>query len=331
MAGSLAGALAAGLWLLPATRQLDLLNRLGSLGYPTGASVLRYEPGANDTYTDQLRAIGTAVDPNVLGGTLMLAAALTVIQLFAARRPVYPRVMLLLLALPTLAGLLLSFSRASWVGLAAGVLLLGRRSRGTWIAAGAGVLLLIASPIGQRVVTRFVGGLSAADPATALRLGEYRNALTLVSRYPVLGIGFGTSPDIDVSAGVSSVYLLIAEQTGLVGLACFLLAVGLVVRRGLRAVSASSSEDGPAAGIAAGTLAAFAGALVAGLADHYFANQVFPHAVALFWLYAAVLVASVRLIEAASPPAAPSANDGSIGARPAERQAARGPRRSAEY
>ena len=42
-------------------------------------------------------------------------------------------------------------------------------------------------------------------------------------------------------------------------------------------------------------LAALSGALVAGLLDHYFANQAFPHAVALFWLYAAVLVAASRI------------------------------------
>jgi hypothetical protein len=36
------------------------------------------------------------------------------------------------------------------------------------------------------------------------------------------------------------------------------------------------------------------GALVAGLLDHYFANQAFPHAVALFWLYAAALVVASR-------------------------------------
>jgi hypothetical protein len=48
-------------------------------------------------------------------------------------------------------------------------------------------------------------------------------------------------------------------------------------------------------GIRAAFLGAFTAALVTGLLDHYFANQSFPHAVALFWLYAAILVASSRL------------------------------------
>ena len=56
-------------------------------------------------------------------------------------------------------------------------------------------------------------------------MGEYANAITLLQRYPLLGIGFGLSPDIDVTAGVSSVYLLVAEQTGLLGLGAYLAAL----------------------------------------------------------------------------------------------------------
>lgn len=294
LAGAVAGAIAAILWLLPHPTQLALLLRLVPLGYPSG-NVLRYEPAPNGTYTDQLRAVGTAVDPNVLGGTLMLATALILLQLFAARAPLFPRAVLALLAVPALAGVLLSFSRASWVGLAAGVLFVARRDRRVWAAAFLGSALLLALPIGQRVVERFVGGFSAADPATALRLGEYRNAATLIQRYPVLGIGFGSSPDIDVTAGVSSVYLLVGEQTGLLGLALFLGSLGATLLAGMRAVRASErAGDAPLEGLATAATASFTGALVAGMADHYFANQAFPHAVALFWLYAAVVVVCGR-------------------------------------
>src|SRR5205085_9400780 len=90
------------------------------------------------------------------------------------------------------------------------------------------------SPVGREVVTRFISGFSTADRATAFRVGEYANALTLLQRYPLLGIGFGASPDIDVTAGVSSVYLLVAEQTGLLGLGVYLVALASVSFIGLR-------------------------------------------------------------------------------------------------
>jgi O-antigen ligase len=291
-AGALAGAVGTALWLLPQSSQLRLLLGLAEVGYPT-SNVLRFVPGPNETYTTQLRAIGTSVDPNVFGGSLMLAMGLLAMQ-WASRERLVGRPLLLLLALPTLSGLLLSLSRASWVGLAVGVLLVGSlRYRHVWIVALLALGLLLALPLGQAAIERFVGGFSSADPATALRLGEYRNALTLLQRYPLTGIGFGASPDIDVTAGVSSVYLLVGEQTGLIGLAAYLAVLIATLLAGLKGLRLAY-QDEPLYGVLAGALAAYIGALAAGFADHYFANQAFPHAVALFWLYAAVLVAGAR-------------------------------------
>jgi hypothetical protein len=289
LAGAVQGAIGAGLMALSPLAQLTFLTRLQVIGYPTD-SILRYVPGPNDTYTTQLRAIGTSVDPNVFGGTLMLALVLIVVQ-WASPRPVLRKSVLCLLALPTAAGVLLSLSRASWIGLAVGLVFVGalRYRRILVLGLIAGVCLL-ATPVAQAFIARFVGGFSTADPATAFRVGEYGNALTLLGRYPLLGIGFGESPDIDVTAGVSSVYLLVAEQTGLLGLAVYLVAlVGtwLIGVRGLRQM-----RDARLQGIRAAFLAALTAGLVTGLLDHYFANQAFPHAVALFWLYAACLVSA---------------------------------------
>ena len=291
-AGAVQGAIGTLLRALSPLTQLTLLTRLQVIGYPT-SDVLRYVPGPNDTYTDQLRAIGTSVDPNVFGGTLMLALALIVVQ-WASPRPVLRKSVLIVLALPTAAGLLLSLSRASWLGLAAGLLVVAtlRYRRILVLGAFVGVGLL-ASTQGQELIARFVSGFSTADRATAFRVGEYANALTLIQRYPLLGIGFGQSPDIDVTAGVSSVYLLVAEQTGITGLVLYVAALALVWSTGLRGLTGMVDERLQA--IRGAFLAALSGALVAGLLDHYFANQAFPHAVGLFWLYAAALVAASGL------------------------------------
>jgi hypothetical protein len=171
-----------------------------------------------------------------------------------------------------------------------------------------GGVCLLATPYAQSFIARFVGGFSTADPATAFRVGEYTNALTLLTRYPLLGIGFGASPDIDVTAGVSSVYLLVAEQTGLLGLSVYLFA--LITTWFIGVTDLRRMKDARLQGIRGAFLAAISAALVTGLLDHYFANQTFPHAVALFWLYAAVLVSSSRLARAelaAEPEVAPVA------------------------
>ena len=133
----------------------------------------------------------------------MLALALIVVQ-WASPRPILPRTLLVMLALPTSAGLLLSLSRASWLGLAAGLLLVATLRYRRILVLGAIVgLALLVSAQGQEFIARFISGFSTADRATAFRFGEYANALTLLQRYPFLGIGFGLSPDIDVTAGVS--------------------------------------------------------------------------------------------------------------------------------
>jgi hypothetical protein len=292
LAGAVQGAIGTVLMAMSPLTQLTLLTRLEVIGYPSD-SVLRYVPGPNDTYTDQLRAIGTSVDPNVFGGTLMLALVLIVAQ-WASPQPVLRKSVLVLLALPTAAGVLLSLSRASWAGLAIGLAFIGAlRYRRILVLGLIGGVCLLATPYAQSFIVRFVGGFSTTDPATAFRVGEYTNALTLLGRYPLLGIGFGASPDIDVTAGVSSVYLLVAEQTGLLGLSVYLFALIATWFIGLSDLL--RMHDARLQGIRAAFLAAMSAALVTGLLDQYFANQAFPHAVALFWLYAAMLVSSSRL------------------------------------
>ncbi len=86
--------------------------------------------------------------------------------------------------------------------------------------AAAGVLFLLL-PITQAYVSRFVEGILGQDLATQMRFGEYKDALILIQRYPLFGVGFAGTPDIDIYLGVANVYFTIAEVMGLVGLLAF--------------------------------------------------------------------------------------------------------------
>jgi polysaccharide biosynthesis protein PslJ len=152
---------------------------------------------------------------------------------------------------------------------------------------------LVALPLGQRMLARLMSGFAAQDRAAALRLDEYRQALRIIQDYPVLGVGFGGAPETGTFVGVSSIYLLVGEQTGLLGLGLFLLMLAAVGIAGLRAaVFAPDPEDRALAGA---LLAPFVAAILVGNLDHYFMNPQFPHMVALFWVYAGLLAASARL------------------------------------
>jgi polysaccharide biosynthesis protein PslJ len=292
LGGMAAAALGLAIHSLPRPQVIEVLSSLSVLGYPSGPGVLRFLPGPNNTYSDTVRAVGTSIDPNVFGGMLMLSASMMLAQLLAAR-PLLPRWLLLGGLGLTATAMVLSESRASWLGLvAAGALLATIRDRRLWLLGLPVVGALLALPVGQRMVARLASGFAAQDRAAALRLDEYRQAIQIISDYPVLGVGFGGAPELGTFVGVSSIYLLVGEHTGLVGLGLFLLVLVVIGLQGLRtALFAPVVED---RFLAATLLApALAGALVGNL-DHYFMNPVFPHMVALFWLYLGLLAATTR-------------------------------------
>ena len=193
--------------------------------------------------------------------------------------------------------LLLTYSRGSMIGLAAGLALVGAlRYRKLLIVLFALAVLMLILPPTQGYVTRLVAGIQGQDLATQMRLGEYKDAFILISRYPALGVGFTGTPDIDLYVGVSSLYLLIAEQIGLVGLFLFIVVVAtcfVVTLRALRRLPRGHALEGHLLAYQA----ALAGALVGGVFDHFFFNINFIHLVALFWVVVGLAVAAARLVE----------------------------------
>ena len=279
------------LYFVPAEWSIRLLSALGRVGYPTGAGVLRY---VEDNPDLALRAISTSTDPNVLGGLLILITTLTAAQLFA-RKPLLPRRIVAVMVMADALCLYLTYSRGSMLGLAAGLGLLALvkyRRLVPLMALAAGLLLLL--PQAQDYVQHFVEGLRFQDLATLMRLGEYKDALILISRHPWIGVGFVGTPESSLYIGVSMVYLLIAEEMGLIGLATFLLIIVLFFRQVWLAWPTVRRQEGLEA-ILLGLTTATAGILVGGIADHYFFNLSFPHSVSIFWIFLALATVAVRL------------------------------------
>ena len=304
LGGIVAAAIGLGIHALPRPTIVELLSSLGVLGYPSGPGVLRFLPGPNNTYSDTLRAVGTSIDPNVFGGMLMLAATLMLAQSFA-RRPVLPRWLLVSGLAITAMAMVASESRASWLGLAAaGALLATIRDRRLWLLAVPAGGALFFLPVGQRMLARLASGFAAQDRAAALRLDEYRQAIAIIAEYPILGVGFGGAPEVGTFVGVSSIYLLVGEHTGLVGLGLFLLTLAAVAVVGLRAALTAPDPDDRSS--AATLLAVLMAAVLVGNLDHYFMNPQFPHMVALFWLYVGLLAAVARLAHHPPEPRSPA-------------------------
>lgn len=268
------------------------LIRLARFGYPNGG-VIRY---IEDNPAEAERAIGTWVDPNALGGFLAVSAAMIAPQVFALRPVLRSKwVAWGVLGIVGVA-LLLTFSRASMLAFAIGLLFIGQikgyRRFITLIAVGAALILVL--PQTQGYVERFFDAFTAGDLATQMRLGEYSDSLRLISRYPIAGVGFTGTPDADIYTDVASMYLIMANQIGLVGVALFALTMISVFYYGWRAWR--YAKDNPELrAIHLGYHAALLTALVNATADLYFFRLDFHASITLFWLVVALALASSRL------------------------------------
>jgi len=290
LAGGAAAAVSILLWFLPDLVTNDLLNSLQRIGYP-GGFVIRYIE-ENPELAE--RAIGTSVDPNALGGLLLLVGSLLAPQVIS-RKPLMKRWLLIGLMGVVFVALYLTYSRGAMFGLLAGVGFVAAMRYRRLIPI---ILLLLVAmlflPVTQDYIARFVEGFQGQDLATQMRFGEYRDALTLIARYPVFGVGFAGSPDIDLYLGVASVYFTIGQQMGFLGLVsffgviCTVFGFAYLNRRSFR----GNDRLDP---IWLGLHAATVGGLVVGIFDHYLFNIDFHHAVTVFWLFLALAVASTKV------------------------------------
>jgi O-antigen ligase len=297
LAGFVSAALGIVFYFLPREWTITILSALRVFKYPTGDRVLRF---IEDDPANPMRAISTSVDPNVLVGLMILVTALTVPQI-VAERPLLPRKLTALMALTMGVCLILTFSRGAMLGLVLALTIVSTvRYRPILALILLGATVFVFLPFTQEYLSHFTDAFALRDRATQMRLGEYKDALILISRYPFFGVGFGGSPDIDTYLGVSSVYLLMAEQMGLVGLSVFLITLGVFFHHLARVWFAGVARDPFLAPILLGIAGAVLGAMIGGLTDHYFFNLKFPHSAVLFWLYVGLGMVAARLGETSS-------------------------------
>jgi O-antigen ligase len=289
--GGLAAVIAILLYYTSEATATRLLGSLSHIGYPD-SDILQYIAS-----TKIQRAIGTSIDPNILGATLMMCATLAVGLLVVARR-LAERALLIAALGFSLVALLLTYSRGSLIGFFVGAAVIATlRYRRLWlVGALLAIVFLLTGELGSSsFVAHLQSGIEVKDQAAAMRLGEYKDAFRLIQAYPWFGVGFGAAPDVDLYIGVSSIYLLIAENVGLVGLAIWTWAMGSILLRGLRHVLARTDENST---LVVACLASLVASLVAGIFDHHFADIQFPHVVALVWLLAGLAMAGIRLRQA---------------------------------
>lgn len=264
------------------------------------------------TVGDLRRVSGTVGWPNTLGAYAATTLSVTLaLSIYSARGR--PRIPIWAACMAGLFSLLLSFSRGAWISLLAGVAVIlfgGWRARGlgsrsfrrfSFIALSAAMAgALFTSSIAARLAEVHLGMDVIVD-----RMQLNRVAINMIGAHPLLGVGINTFVDTmkqyDTTGvtyyfpqPVHNVFLLVAAETGLVGLGLFLLLIFKAFRAGLQA---SKTGDRFLSACAIGISSGLVVLAVNNLADCHLRTDVLY---ALFWLLIGLVVAIKRMT--ISPP-----------------------------
>jgi putative inorganic carbon (hco3(-)) transporter len=245
------------------------------------------------------RAVGTFGSPNVAAAYLAMIVPLAVAILMSRSREAPRRLAAVATFLGVMA-LLITFSRGGWlafsIALVALLLLLWRRG---WLspAVPVGIAVVVVLPAlfyQEAILRRLMSEEEALGRVPLLTI-----AVRMFESSPVVGIGpnnfalvmdYFISPEI-ANAWIYTVhnkYLLVLSETGVLGLAAFLLFLGATLFHGWKAWR---SSDRVIAVVALGLTAAVAGHTV------HMMVEIFNHRpmVQLLWMVAALLMAMARI------------------------------------
>jgi len=245
-----------------------------------------------------LRAYGSLPHPNILGGLLALATLANIYLISLSQKIKWWLIAALLLISE---GLILSFSRSAWLGLAFGILFLlilsmrqpSVRQRLILCAVIIAIMFVVSAAAEPELfLTRFDGAARLESQSLVERQGQVSLAIGVIKSQPLgLGIAGYTAWMQTVYPGnsgyfyqpVHNIFLLIWSELGLIGIVLFLLLTFLIFKENI-----SVTYNDYRALFLAGLVAA----LVISVFDHYFWTSY--SGILLFGLSVAVLIERPR-------------------------------------
>lgn len=203
----------------------------------------------------------------------------------------------------------MTYSRASWVGLAFAavvfVVLWNRKLIPAGILAAFVGLALLPDTVFNRILTIF----NPADTSTNSRFPLYQAAGEFLWQRPILGAGLGSDAvrqaigDLNLFHGKDhfvhchNIYLQVWCETGLVGVISFVGGILWTFKKGCAAIAHKACHPVVRMTIIGGG-AALLGTMVCGLAD-YIWN--YPRVMLIFWFVCALTLAAIRLAAKTAP------------------------------
>lgn len=240
-------------------------------------------------------------NPNTFAEVLILLLPVVIALILSSRRWI-SRLSAIGVSLVGLVALGMTYSRASWVGIACAavifVFLWMPRLIPLFVVVCIAVVPLLPDTIMHRILTI----TNTSDSSTASRIPLYRAALAAIRTSPVTGAGLGTAA---VQKFISDhnlyhakapfvhahdTYLQIWVESGLLGVVSFIGAMLWNIKRAAHTVRHCKSSA--ARTITCAGAASLVGAMVCGLAD-YLWN--YPRVMCIFWFVFALTIAGIKI------------------------------------
>lgn len=196
----------------------------------------------------------------------------------------------------------MTYSRASWVGLACAAVVFVFLWKPKLIPAFAVVCVLCIPLLPATIWHRILTITNTSDSSTASRLPLYEAALGVIRESPVSGAGLGTAAVQEFIKSnnlyhgdapythAHNIYLEVWVEAGILGIAGFFASMMWNIKNAARQVR--HCPDSAARTISAAAAAALCGGMVAGLADYLWQ---YPRVMSIFWFVFAVTLAGVKL------------------------------------
>jgi len=249
-------------------------------------------PGRVESYFD---------NPNTFAEVLILLLPLVVALILTAHHWL-PGLAACGVFVVGVAALGMTYSRASWVGLAVAAVVFVFLWKPKLIPAFIVLCLLCIPLLPSTIWNRILTITNTSDSSTASRIPLYQAALATIRQSPLSGAGLGTAA---VQQYISdhnlyhaeapfvhahNIYLEVWIEAGILGFVGFVGSMFWNIKNAARAVR--HCPDSAARTITAAGAAALSGAMVCGLAD-YLWN--YPRVMSIFWFVFAMTIAGMKL------------------------------------
>lgn len=264
----------------------------------------------------QFRASGFYGMFSTYAEVLQWVASLIVALLFVLKRKFsLPGVLLFLALGGVVSALVLTLTRALWIGLAVSVLAMALLSGNKRLAAAALIGLFIVAPIALFLLAKYrgVSMIDPSDPSTTWRIEVWKESGKITLRHPIFGVGadslrvhwreWGLFESGKLPIGhLHSTPLQLAFERGLPALALYVWMMGIFFRTVWRLARRMTEEsDWILRGAVIGIFGGLVGFTISSLVHYNFGDS---EAVMVMWMMMGVAFAIDRLFPKAAAAAA---------------------------